>query len=186
APAVMEKLEAAGLVPRGAGSLVDVKVCAGSEWCVWGIGDSRGLARQIEDALAEIAAVDPVAEPLRIHISGCFHGCAQHQAADIGLEAVRSSQGAGSEEGFEVFGGGRLGPEPSAGKRLGRVQLPVTQSTVTAVLRAFLTNRLPGENFASFVERAGKEVIQAAREVPNGGGPHGGAGEVARLAGAAP
>lgn len=170
---VARSLQEAGLRPRGAGGLVDVKVCAGTEWCVWGIGDSRGLARDIEESLAEVAAEDPAAEPLRVHISGCFHGCAQHQAADVGLSACRSSDGAGSEEGFEIYGGGRLGAEPAAGRRIGRTSLADTSQTVLGVLRAYLRERRPGEGFAAFVEREGLRVGTGAVAATGAGAPPG-------------
>lgn len=168
APIVVEALEAAGLTPRGAAGLVDVKVCAGTEWCVWGVGDSRGLAGGIEESLAGVVASDPEAEPLRIHVSGCFHGCAQHQAADVGLEAVRSSAGAGSEEGFQVYAGGRLGVDPASGRRIGRVPLERTSETVIGLLRRYLSERQPGEGLEAFVAREGIRVGESAAAVQAG------------------
>lgn len=158
APAVTGALEAAGLRPRGAGSLVDVQVCAGTEWCVWGVGDSRGLARDLEGSLAELVEADPDAEPLRVHISGCSHGCAQHQAADVGLAAVSVRDGEGAGEGFEVYGGGRLGRDPVAARRLGKVPLAETSETVVELLSAYLRERAPGEDLAAFLERTGRRV----------------------------
>ncbi|MGH2732141.1 MAG: nitrite/sulfite reductase [Actinomycetota bacterium] len=163
AAVVTAALEAAGLLPKGAGSLVDVQACAGTEWCVWGIGDSRGLARQIHGALAEVVASDPEIEPLRVHVSGCFHGCAQHQAGDIGLSAVRSSDGACSDEGFEIWGGGRLGVEPIAGRRIGRIPLDETPEVVIGLLTAYLKERAPGEDFSTFLEREGRRLLQDLR-----------------------
>ena len=158
AGAVTACLEEAGLRARGAGSLVDVQVCAGTEWCVWGIGDSRGLAADIEGALADVAADDPAAEPLRVHISGCSHGCAQHQVSDVGLSAVSVRGEDGSAEGFEVFAGGRLGADPQVARRLGKVPLSDTSAEVIDLLRTYLRERSEGEDFASFFERSGRRV----------------------------
>lgn len=155
---VTSALQDSGLFPRGAGSLVDVQVCAGTEWCIWGIGDSRGLAADIEDALAEVVVDEPSAEPLRVHISGCSHGCAQHQVADVGLAAVSVRDGDGTTEGFEVYGGGRLGADPTVARRLGKVPLAETSPEVIDMLRAYVRERSDGEDFASFVERSGRRV----------------------------
>lgn len=155
---VTAALEDAGLVPRGAGSLVDVQVCAGTEWCIWGVGDSRGLAREIEESLADLVVEDPDAEPLRVHISGCHHGCAQHQAADVGLAATGVKETGRTEEGFEIFGGGRLGADPVAGTRLGRVAFGRAPATVIELLRAYLRERGAGEDFPSFLDRTGRSI----------------------------
>jgi sulfite reductase beta subunit-like hemoprotein len=160
AQAVVEALAEGGLRPRGAGSLVDVQVCAGTEWCIWGVADSRGLARDIEGALGALVDATPDAEPLRVHISGCSHGCAQHQVADVGLAAVgvRDTEGAG--EGFEVYGGGRLGRDPVAARRLGKVPFDATSSTVIDMLRGYIADRLPGEDVPAFLDRTGRRAVQ--------------------------
>lgn len=169
--AVAAALTGAGLRPRGAGSLVDVQVCAGTEWCVWGVGDSRGLARAIEGSLTGIVSDEPSAEPLRVHISGCSHGCAHHQAADVGLAAVSVRDGGGPGEGFEIYGGGRLGCDPVAGRRLGKIPLAETEEEVVSLLRAYLRDRLPGEGLPEFLERTGRragrvDVLAGAQEDP--------------------
>lgn len=160
---VTRALSDVGLYPRGAGGLVDVQVCAGTEWCVWGIGDSRGLARTIEDSLADVVADDVEAEPLRVHISGCSHGCAQHQVADVGLAAVSVRADSATTEGFEIHGGGRLGAEPVIGRRLGKVRLDRAESEVIGLLRRYLREREPREDVTEFVERTGH--LAGAQEV---------------------
>lgn len=164
AQTVAEELARVGLAPEGAGGLVDVSVCAGTEWCVWGIGDSRGLARDLAGDLAEVVGGDPGVRHLRVAVSGCFHGCASHQTADVGLSAVRSSDGAASDEGFEVYGGGRLGADPVAGTRIGRVGLPETREAVVELFKAYLHERAPGESFPAFMEREGRRIIDRRRE----------------------
>lgn len=169
--AVAAGLAGVGLRPGGAGSLVDVQVCAGTEWCVWGVGDSRGLARAIEGALAETVSDEPDAESLRVHISGCSHGCAHHQAADIGLVAVSVRDGDGTGEGFEVYGGGRLGRDPVAARRLGKIPLAQTETEVVSLLGEYLRERLPGEGLPEFLERTERRagrvgVLAGAQEDP--------------------
>lgn len=154
AETVAAELRAVGLWPQGAGGLVDVQVCAGTEYCIWGVGDSRGMARDLEATLSSIVAMDPIAAPLRVHISGCSHGCAQHQAADVGLAAVSVRDGdRGICEGFELYGGGRLGADPQAGRRLGKVPARVAPEKLVALLAGYVAKREPDETFAGFLAR---------------------------------
>ncbi len=157
---VCDALATVGLPARGAGSLVDVQVCAGSEWCVWGVGDSRGLARTMERELAPIVEAEAGAEPLRVHISGCSHGCAQHAAADVGLHAVAMRDAERPVDGYEVFVGGRLGHDPVTARRVGRVIGERAGTATTGIIVRYLRERLPGEAMPEFVERVGRESLQ--------------------------
>jgi sulfite reductase beta subunit-like hemoprotein len=158
---VCDALAAVGLPARGAGSLVDVQVCAGSEWCVWGVGDSRGLARTMERELAPLVEAEAGAEPLRVHISGCSHGCAQHAAADVGLSAVAMRDADRNLiDGYEMFVGGRLGHDPVTARRVGRVLGERAGVATTGIIARYLRERLPGEAMPDFVERVGKESLQ--------------------------
>lgn len=158
---VCDALAAVGLPARGAGSLVDVQVCAGSEWCVWGVGDSRGLARTMERELAPLVESEAGAEPLRVHISGCSHGCAQHAAADVGLSAVAMRDADRNLiDGYEMFVGGRLGHDPVTARRVGRVLGERAGVATTGIIARYLRERLPGEAMPDFVERVGKESLQ--------------------------
>jgi sulfite reductase beta subunit-like hemoprotein len=158
---VCDALAAVGLPARGAGSLVDVQVCAGSEWCVWGVGDSRGLARTMERELAPLVQADAGAEPLRVHISGCSHGCAQHAAADVGLSAVAMRDADRNLiDGYEMFLGGRLGHDPVTARRVGRVLGERAGVATTGIIARYLRESLPGEAMPDFVERVGRESLQ--------------------------
>lgn len=153
-------LEAAGLRTSGAGGLVDVQVCAGNEWCVWGVGDARGLARSITGTLRDALAGHEEARPLRVHVSGCSHGCAQHRAADVGLQAVAMRDAEGNPiEGYEVYAGGRLGCDPVAGRRLGRVTSRAAATATAGILRRYLTARRPREGVPEFLDRVGRDGL---------------------------
>ncbi len=166
---VCDALATVGLPARGAGSLVDVQVCAGSEWCVWGVGDSRGLARTMERELASVVEAETVAEPLRVHISGCSHGCAQHAAADVGLHAVAMRDAERNPvDGYEVFVGGRLGHDPVTARRVGRVLGERAGAATTGIIARYLRERLPGEAMPEFVERVGRESLQPSGAAADG------------------
>ncbi|HEX3605018.1 MAG TPA: nitrite/sulfite reductase [Candidatus Dormibacteraeota bacterium] len=167
---VTEALATVGLPARGAGSLVDVQVCAGSEWCVWGVGDSRGLARSMAADLAAVVEAEGCAEPLRVHISGCSHGCAQHTAADVGLHAVIVRDAARNVvDGYEVHAGGRLGRDPVHGRRVGRVLGEHAGAATAGILTRYLRERLEGEAMPEFIDRVGKERLQPSDSVAGEG-----------------
>ena len=155
-PAV-RAVRAAGLEVGRAGGLADVGVCAGMEWCVWGVADSRGVAAKLNGELAATAAGDREALPLRVNVSGCSHSCAHHQAADIGLAGVKTRNGPG----FEVYAGGRLGADPGPGERLGKVAEADAPRVVQALLARWQAERLPGEPFAGYARRVGREALAA-------------------------
>ena len=100
------------------------------------------------------------AEPLRVHISGCAHGCAQHTAADVGLHAVVMRDAERNQvDGYEVHAGGRLGRDPVHGRRVGRVLGVEAGASTAGILARYLRDRLPGEAMPEFVERVGKDSV---------------------------
>ena len=73
-PALHEDLRATGLASPGAGTIVDVASCPGTDTCKLGIASSRGLAAELRRRLGEKSASLPTAvKDLRIKISGCFN-----------------------------------------------------------------------------------------------------------------
>src|SRR5690348_8617199 len=78
-PELHQALEAAGLGAPGAGSIVDVVACPGTDTCKLGISSSRGLAGELRNRLIEKSyQLDEAVKDLHIKISGCFNSCGQH------------------------------------------------------------------------------------------------------------
>src|SRR5687768_15754591 len=78
-PALYEELKALGLSEGGAGTIVDVVSCPGTDTCKLGIAASRGLAGELRHRLGEkSASLDAAIRGLRIKVSGCFNSCGQH------------------------------------------------------------------------------------------------------------
>src|SRR5277367_4270901 len=81
-----KELAAIGLGEAGAGTIVDVVACPGTDTCKLGIASSRGLAGELRHRLAaKNATLDRAIQNLRIKVSGCFNSCGQHHLADIGF-----------------------------------------------------------------------------------------------------
>ncbi|MGD9573598.1 MAG: nitrite/sulfite reductase, partial [Thermoleophilia bacterium] len=85
-PALYAELKAIDLAAPGAGTIIDVTSCPGTDTCKLGIASSRGLAGELRTRLAaKQFELDEAVRGLRIKVSGCFNSCGQHHVADIGF-----------------------------------------------------------------------------------------------------
>ena len=83
---IYEALNAAGLGQPGAGTIVDIVSCPGTDTCKLGISSSRGLASELRKRLAQKSfELDEAVNNLHIKVSGCFNSCGQHHVADLGF-----------------------------------------------------------------------------------------------------
>jgi sulfite reductase (ferredoxin) len=75
-PDLYRELQHLGLSDPGAGSIVDITACPGTDTCKLGIASSRGLAGEIRTRLAtKFSEIDEAVKNLRVKISGCFNSC---------------------------------------------------------------------------------------------------------------
>ena len=107
-PALYTDLCTIGLGDIGAGTIVDITACPGTDTCKLGIASSRGLARELIVRLkAKNATLDRAIQDLRIKISGCFNSCGQHHVADIGFFGNSRKFGNRKVPHFQVVLGGQ-------------------------------------------------------------------------------
>ena len=101
-PAIWTKLVDAGFESGHAygKALRTVKSCVGSTWCRYGVGDSVGLAHELETRYKGIRAP----HKFKGGISGCVRECAEAQGKDFGLIATT--------KGWNVYVGGNGGAKP--------------------------------------------------------------------------
>jgi len=81
-------------------ALRTVKSCVGSTWCRYGVGDSVGLAIQIENRYKGLRSP----HKLKGAVSGCARECAEAQGKDFGVIAT--------EKGFNLYVCGNGGMKP--------------------------------------------------------------------------
>ncbi|KAL7802177.1 putative nitrite reductase [Trichoderma aethiopicum] len=81
-------------------ALRTVKSCVGSTWCRYGVGDSVGLAVELENRYKGLRAP----HKFKGGVSGCVRECAEAQGKDFGLIAT--------PKGWNVFVGGNGGAKP--------------------------------------------------------------------------
>lgn len=106
---IMGELREFGATFKAPGIFPIPRICVGRPHCNLGIIDTKDLSENILERFGGRKTTKP---KLKIGISACSLSCAGSRTSDIGILAKQS--------GFDVYAGGRGGPNPVAGKRVGR------------------------------------------------------------------
>jgi len=161
-PELYKALAAVGLGDPGAGALVDITSCPGTDTCKLGISSSRGLAAELRKRVSEKSfQSDEAVRNLHIKISGCFNSCGQHHVADLGFYGVSRKIAGYAVPHFQVVLGGQW--ENNAGSYgLPVVAIPSKNipQVVTRLTDRYVAERNPGETFKDFVKRIGKVQLK--------------------------
>lgn len=161
-PDLYQALRAVKLGEPGAGALVDVVSCPGTDTCKLGISSSRGLAAELRKRISENSFVsDEAVQNLHIKISGCFNSCGQHHIADLGFYGVSRKIAGYAVPHFQVVLGGEW--EHNAGSYgLPVVAIPSKNipQVVSRLTEAYVKGRHAGETFKEFVKRTGKPELK--------------------------
>ncbi len=159
-------LEAAGLGDPGAGTIVDVAACPGTDTCKLGISSSRGLAAELRKRLEEKNyELDECIQNLHIKISGCFNSCGQHHVADLGFYGVSRKMSGYAVPHFQVVLGGEW-EHNGASYGLPVIAIPSKNipEVVARLTERYAANRKSGESFKEFVARTGKVELKKMLE----------------------
>ena len=162
-PNLYRDLEAVGLGDPGAGAIVDIVTCPGTDTCKLGISSSRGLASELHKRLTEKRyEFDQPVENLHIKISGCFNSCGQHHVCDLGFYGVSRKMGGFAVPHFQVVLGGEW---ENNGGTYGMPVLAVPSKripeVVTRLTAKYVANRQNGETFKEFAKRTGKVQLKS-------------------------
>jgi sulfite reductase (ferredoxin) len=159
-PAVHQALCEIGLGAPGAGTIVDVVACPGTDTCKLGIASSRGLAAELSHRLAA-REHHPAVRGLRIKASGCFNSCGQHHIADIGFWGVSRKVGSYTVPHFQaVLGGQWTENAKSYGLAMGALPSKNIPAVVDRLTDAFAKQRSPDESFQDWIRRVGKKAVR--------------------------
>jgi sulfite reductase (ferredoxin) len=165
-PALYADLRAMGLGEPGAGTIVDITACPGTDTCKLGISSSRGLAGELRTRLASrMVAMDEALRGLKIKVSGCFNSCGQHHIADLGFYGVSRKKANWTVPHFQVLVGGQWDHNAGA-YGLAVIAIPSKRipDVVDRMTGAFLQQRLKDENFQAWIKRIGKAKVRAMLE----------------------
>lgn len=161
-PALYADLKAAHLAQAGAGTIVDVVSCPGTDTCKLGISSSRGLAAELRSRLlARGYELDEAIRGLHIKISGCFNSCGQHHVADLGFYGVSRNKNGYTVPHFQVVLGGKWQENGGAyGLAIGAIPSKSIPDTVDRIASRYLAERNADESFHDYAKRVGKAVLK--------------------------
>jgi sulfite reductase (ferredoxin) len=161
-PDLYQELMAIGLGEAGAGTIVDITTCPGTDTCKLGIASSRGLAGELRTRLAAQNTTLPEAiKELRIKISGCFNSCGQHHVADIGFFGNSRRRNNRTVPHFQVVLGGKWQENAgSYGLAVGAVPSKMAPDVLDAITTRYVAERKRGENFQEWIGRLGKKAVR--------------------------
>lgn len=132
--------------------------CAGKEFCPFAATKTKDYIKPISTYLDQHLTLD---QPLRIHISGCPHSCAQPQIGDIGLQGTILKTDNVVIEAFEIWLGGSLNIDGTFATKLqGSIPVQNTALALEKLISFYVENKENEESFTSFVKRIGIERFQ--------------------------
>ena len=162
-----QNLKKIHLDAAGAGTIVDVTACPGTDTCKLGIASSRGLAGELRKQLAlKSIEMDEAIKGLRIKVSGCFNSCGQHHIADIGFYGISRTIKGYKVPHFQVVLGGQWDENGGTyGLAIGAVPSKNIPSVVTKITESFINERKGhDESLQDYVKRVGKLYMKSLIE----------------------
>jgi ferredoxin-nitrite reductase len=135
--------------------------CTGEPHCNFSVTETKsrlgGLIEHLEARFGDEVA------PLRLHLDGCPHACAQHWVGDLGFQGTTARDAEGRRRpAYDIFVRGGLGPDAAIGRPLfRRVLTERLDRAVEGLVRGWLDERQPQETFTSFTRRLTDEELGA-------------------------
>lgn len=166
-------LKEISFVERGTETIMDVTTCPGADTCRLGIASAKGLGSAISEAFeGPLASYRDIADSVRIKISGCPNGCAQHASAHIGFHAAAFTKNKRNIPAHLLFlGGQKNGEDTRFGNIIGKYPARNCVKVVETLLDYYKKQRDDSEEFNDFVERVGsnrlKDLLQELKEAPS-------------------
>ena len=161
-PELYTELQRIGLGEPGAGTIVDVTSCPGTDTCKLGIASSRGLASELRARLgSRFLNLDTAIKGLHIKISGCFNSCGQHHLADLGFYGVSRKVGNTTVPHFRVVLGGQWSENAASyGLTIGAIPSKRVPDFIDQLTEKYLKERNNSEKFQDYIQRIGKKELK--------------------------
>ena len=156
--------------------------CSGTEFCKLAITETKSFSRWLVEELEE--RLPQFDQDLKLHVTGCPNSCGQHWIADIGIEGKKIKHDGRLVDAYYFCLGGAVGLHQRTARPIGyRCPASEVPDAIERLLRAYLEDRLPGENLRKFFARhedaelrgflAGQVLEAVARDLSPGRVPHG-------------
>ena len=140
-----------------------VVACTGSEFCRFGIVETKIRAVEWAREMDERAGDGIGQEAIRMHFSGCSASCAQPQIADIGFRGETAKTEDALVEGVDIGLGGSLGHDAAFIDWVeGAKPADDVPDALVAVFKKFKEERREGERFHEWARRRPNKELRAA------------------------
>ncbi|WII95885.1 nitrite/sulfite reductase [Moraxella haemolytica] len=160
--ALWQKLSALNLARANIGTLTDMTVCPGFDYCALANATTHNIAASIEEKFQDLDYLYDLGD-IRLNMSGCMNACAHHHVGDIGILGVDKK----GEHWYQISLGGSSGENARLGQILGRaVAADEVADTIDTIAKVYQKERVVTgeyvESFAQVVERVGVAPFKAA------------------------
>lgn len=146
-----QSLRDLNLARANVGTLTDMIVCPGFDFCSLANAHTLGVAEQINEKFDDLDYLYDIGD-IKLNMSGCINACAHHHVAHIGILGVDK----GGEDYYQITLGGSSREDASLGKIIGKsVPQAEVADTVEKILQVYVENRLEEERFIETVRRIG-------------------------------
>lgn len=158
---VWQVLADSDLARPNIGTLTDMTVCPGGDFCALANAKTLGVADQINRKFEDMDYVHDLGD-LKLNMSGCINACSHHHVGHIGILGVDKK----GEDWYQITLGGDDGSEAALGKVMGKsVASDDVADTLQKVIEVFVENRFENERFLDTFHRIGmapfKEYVYA-------------------------
>ncbi|MEH6626853.1 MAG: nitrite/sulfite reductase [Motiliproteus sp.] len=145
------------------GTLNDMIVCPGLDFCSLANAETLGVAEQIQQRFDDLDYLYDLGD-MKLKMSGCINACAHHHVGHIGILGVDKN----GESYYQFTLGGSAAEDASLGKVLGR-SIPKAEvaETLAVILSVFVELRQEGERFIDTVRRVGNGPFKERVYAPN-------------------
>ncbi|WP_066803901.1 nitrite/sulfite reductase [Moraxella oblonga] len=144
------------------GTLTDMIVCPGFDYCSLANATTHNIAQNIEKAFDDLDYLYDLGD-IRLNMSGCMNACAHHHIGDIGILGVDKK----GEHWYQISLGGNGGSNAKLGQILGKaVPADEVANTIKTIAKVYKEGRQETadeiERFGEFVNRVGIEPFKMA------------------------
>lgn len=149
--ALWQKLAEGNLARPNIGTLTDMIVCPGFDFCALANAKTLNIADQINEKFDDLDYLYDLGN-INLNMSGCINACGHHHVGDIGILGVDKK----GEDWYQITLGGSSKEDARLGKILGKaVAADSVADTLEKVLGVYVENRQEGEQFGDTYQRIG-------------------------------
>lgn len=157
-----QALDTLQLARPNIGTLTDMVVCPGLDYCSLANARTLNIADQINRKFTDLDKVYRLG-PINLNMSGCINACGHHHVGDIGILGVDKK----GEDWYQFTLGGAASQDTRLGKIIGKaIPAAAVADTLEVLLNVYLSHRQPDEIFADTCQRIGLNPFKEAVYAP--------------------